>query len=330
MINLSFFVILVKGGILFMKKINLGASGLMAPAISLGCMRMRDMEAADAAKVLEVAMETGMNFFDHADIYGHNGLAEQVFADAVKLAGIKREDMLVQTKCGIVRNEDQAANAAYDFSKEHIISSAQESLRRLGMDYVDVYLLHRPDALMEPDEVAEAFDNLHSRGLVRYFGVSNQSSGQMRLLQKYMGHKLIVNQLQFSIVHTGMMDFGLNVNMKNDAGIDHDDGLLDYCRLEDITIQAWSPYRLNGMSGVFIDHPDYPKLNAVLAKLSEKYNVTKDAIAAAWILRHPANMQVIVGSMNPTRLAAIAKAADVVLTRGEWYEVYMAAGNRLP
>ena len=313
-----------------MRTIDLGASGLMAPAISLGCMRMRDLEAADAVKVLEAAMKTGMNFFDHADIYGLNGHAETVFAEAVKMAGIKREDMLVQTKCGIVRKADNTGNAAFDFSKGHIVASAEGSLRRLGMDYVDVYMLHRPDTLMEPGEVAEAFDELHRRGLVRYFGVSNQSGGQMRLLQKYMGHKLIVNQLQFSIVHTGMVDFGFNVNMKNAASMDHDGGLLEYCRLEDITIQAWSPYRLNDMSGVFIDHPDYPELNAVLGKLAEKYNVTKDAVATAWILRHPANMQVIVGSMNPGRVAAIAKAADVVLTRSEWYEVYMAAGNRLP
>jgi len=313
-----------------MKTMNLGKSGLIAPVISLGCMRMRDMEAHDAANVLEAAMQTSINFFDHADIYGAGGRAETVFADAVKLAGIKRDDMLVQTKCGIVRNADNTGNAAFDFSKEHIIASAEGSLRRLGMDYVDVYLLHRPDTLMEPQEVAAAFDNLHSRGLVRYFGVSNQSSGQMRLLQKYIPHKLIVNQLQFSIVHTGMVDFGFNVNMKNTPSIDHDGGLLEYCRLEDITVQAWSPFRLDDMSGVFIDHPRYPELNVVLGKLAEKYNVTKDAIATAWILRHPAGMQVIVGSMNPGRVAAIAKAVDIELTRLEWYEVYLAAGNKLP
>ena len=315
-----------------MKKINLGASGLMSPVMSLGCMRMMRMGIGDAAaaKVLEAAMEAGLNFFDHADVYGPDGRAERVFAEAVKQVGIKREDMIVQTKCGIVRNTQNTANAAFNFSKEHIIASAEGSLRRLSTDYIDVYMLHRPDTLMEPEEVAEAFDNLHSRGLVRYFGVSNQSSGQMRLLQKYTGHKLVANQLQFSIVHTSMVDFGFNVNMKNDASIDHDGGLLEYCRLEDVTIQAWSPFRLKDMSGVFIDHPDYPELNEVLAALSEKYNVTKDAIAATWILRHPANMQVIVGSMNPERVTAVAKAADVVLTRNEWHEIYFAAGNRLP
>jgi len=293
-------------------------------------MRMRGLETREAANVLEAAMAAGMNFFDHADMYGGMGRVEEIFAAAVKEAGIKREDMMVQTKCGLVRSDDFMYNASYNFSKEHIISSAEGSLRRLNMDYVDVFLLHRPDTLMEPAEVAAAFDNLHSRGLVKHFGVSNQSAGQMKLLQKYVGHKLIVNQMQFGVMHTGMIDFGFNVNMKNDASFDHDGGVLEYCRLENITIQAWSPFRLNEAGGIFINHPDLPKLNEVIDGLAEKYGATKEAIATAWILRHPADMQVIVGSMNAARIAGIAKAADIAMTRGEWYEIYLAAGNKLP
>ncbi|MCL2572948.1 MAG: aldo/keto reductase [Defluviitaleaceae bacterium] len=313
-----------------MKTIDLGKSGMIAPVIAFGCMRMRDMDAKDAARAVQTAMDNGINFFDHADVYGAHGRAEEVFAAAVIELGMAREDMIIQTKCGIVRSVDQKSTIAFDFSKEYIISATEGSLRRLGTDYIDILLLHRPDTLVEPEEVAAAFDNLHSRGLVRHFGVSNQSPAKMRLLQKYTKHRLIVNQLQFSIVNTGMVDFGFNMNMKNAASVDHDGGVLEYCRLEDITIQAWSPFRLLDWSGVFIDHPDYPELNAVLARLAEKYNVSKDAIAAAWILRHPANMQIIIGSMNPARIADVACAVDVMITREEWYEVYMAVGNRLP
>jgi len=313
-----------------MKSINLGAAGLMASEISLGCMRIRDLTVTEGAKVLDAAITSGINFFDHADIYGLNGSAEEVFAGAVKELGLAREDLIIQTKCGLVRNEEWTANISFDFSKEHIISAVEGSLRRLQTDYVDVLALHRPDALMEPLEVAEAFDNLHKRGLVKYFGVSNQSKGQIKLLQKHTPHKLIVNQLQFGLVHTGMIDFGLNVNMKNPASVDHDGELLNFCRAKDITIQAWSPYRLSGAAGVFMDNPEYAELNTVLGELAEQYGVTKDSVATAWILRHPAGIQVITGSMNPERIKNIAKASDINLTRTEWYKLYMSAGNLLP
>lgn len=312
-----------------MKRIDLGKSGLIAPGIALGCMRMCDLSVADAGHVIRAAMDTGMDLFEHADIYG-NGTAEEIFGKAVKELGIKREEMLFQTKCGIQKTPDGKGLVSFNFSKDYIIACVEGSLKRLQADYVDILALHRPDTLMDPAEVAEAFDALHTAGKVRYFGVSNQTPGQMELLQAYTGHKLIVNQLQFGLVHTGMIDAGFNANMKNPGSVDHDGGILEHCRLKEVTIQAWSPFRPAVSGSVFLDNPDYPALNAKLDEYAAQYGVSKDAIATAWILRHPAAMQVVIGSMNPGRIAKIAKAVDVALTHAEWYALYMAAGNVLP
>lgn len=232
--------------------------------------------------------------------------------------------MIIQTKCSIV------PGIMYDFSKEHILNSVDASLKRLKTDYVDTLLLHRPDTLMEPEEVAEAFSKLHESGKVKYFGVSNHTPMQIELLNKYLNNKIIINQLQFSIMHTGMIDAGLNMNIKNDASIDRDGGVLEYCRLKDITIQAWSPYQYGFFEGVFLDNDKFPELNKKINAIAEKYAVTNTAIATAWILRHPAKIQTIVGSMNAERIKEICKASNITLTRQEWYEIYLAAGNKLP
>ena len=237
--------------------------------------------------------------------------------------GIKREKIIIQTKCGI-------RNGLFDFSKEHIIDSLNKSLKRLNTDYVDVLLLHRPDVLFEPEEISQAFNKLHSEGKVKYFGVSNQTPGMIELIQKYTDHKLIINQLQLSIMHTGMFDHVLNMNMKNDSSINRDSGILEYCRLKDITVQAWSPFQYGFFDGVFIGNEKFKEVNAVINKLSEKYNSTPNAIATAWILRHPAKMQVVIGTMNSKRVSDISKAVDINLSKEEWYEVYRAAGNELP
>ena len=312
-----------------MKQIDLGKTGFLAPEIALGCMRMADLSVDTATDVLQAAMECGINFFDHANIYG-GGVSEEMFSKAARQLGIPRQDMLIQTKCGIHRADETQKINTYDFSKDYIIACVEGSLKRLQTDYVDLLSLHRPDTLMEPEEVAEAFEVLHKAGKVRYFGVSNQNPGQMQLLQAYTGHKFVANQLQFGLVHTGMVDAGFNVNMKNPESIDHDGGLLEYCRLHHITIQAWSPYRAEVSGPVFIDNPAYPVLNAKLAEYAAHYNVTKDTIATVWILRHPAKMQVITGSMNPERIRNIAKAVDICLSREEWYDLYLSGGHVLP
>ena len=218
----------------------------------------------------------------------------------------------------------------YDFSKEHILESVDNSLRRLKTDYLDVLVLHRPDALVEPEEVAEAFDFLESSGKVRYFGVSNHKSSQISLLRKYVKQPLIVDQLQFSIVNSTMVQSGIEVNMTTPGAVDRDDSLLDYCRLNDITIQTWSPFQYGFIEGCFIGSDKYPELNLVLDELAEKYDVSASTIAAAWILRHPAKMQIIAGTTKPAHLQEIIRATDITLTREEWYRLYLAGGHILP
>ncbi|MFQ3545597.1 aldo/keto reductase [Halobacillus rhizosphaerae] len=305
-----------------MKKVKLGRSDLEVGEISLGCMRINKLSKKDAAEVIENAMDCGVDLFDHADIYG-GGESEKVFADAIHMNEDVREKMKLQTKCGI-------RDGMFDFSKDHILESVEGSLRRLKTDYVDSLLLHRPDALMEPEEVAEAFAELKDSGKVRYFGVSNQNPMQMELLRKYLQDDLIVNQLQLSLVHTPMIDAGFNVNMQNDPAIVRDSNVIEYCRLNDISIQAWSPFQHGMIEGPFIGNDAFPDVNAKLQEIAEKKGVTDSAIAIAWILRHPANIQPVVGTMNKGRMQDIAKASEVELTREEWYELYRAAGNDLP
>lgn len=305
-----------------MKNINVANGTLQASEIALGCMRISDMALKDAANLIQTSLDLGINFFDHADIYG-GGKSEEVFAQAIGMNPSIREKMVIQSKCGI-------RPGMFDFSKEHILSSVDAILKRLQTEYLDVLLLHRPDALVEPEEVAEAFHILEQSGKVKHFGVSNQNPHQIELLKKYVKQKLIFNQLQLSITNTGMIDAGLNVNMQISHSIDRDGSILDYCRLNDITIQAWSPFQYGFFEGVFLDNPKFPELNAAINKLVEKYNVPNTAIAVAWILRHPAKIQTIVGTTNAGRLADIAKASTIQLTREEWYEVYRATGNKLP
>lgn len=305
-----------------MKRITIGNSALTASEISLGCMRMADLSKEDANKVINTALENGIDFFDHADIYG-GGKSEEVFADAIDMNATIREKMILQSKCGI-------RQGFFDFSKEHIIVSVEGSLKRLKTDYLDTLLLHRPDTLFEPEEVAAAFTELEKSGKVRHFGVSNQNPGQIELLKKYVDQELIANQLQFSIMHTGMIDTGFNVNMTIDPSLDRDGGILEYSRLNNMTIQAWSPFQYGFFEGVFLDNDKFPELNKTIDKIAADKGVTNSAIAVAWIQRHPASFQTVVGTMNPGRIADIAKASDVTLSREEWYEIYRAAGNQLP
>ncbi|WP_243354807.1 aldo/keto reductase [Bacillus litorisediminis] len=305
-----------------MKKIRLGTSDLEAGVISLGCMRMSQLSKEEAAVLIQTALEAGIDLFDHADIYGR-GRSEEVFAEAIDMNPTFRENMIIQTKCGI-------RQGFFDFSKEHILDSVDGSLKRLKTDYIDILLLHRPDTLMEPEEVAEAFSKLKQSGKVRYFGVSNQNPMQIELLKKYLKQDLIINQLQFSLMHTPLIDAGFNVNMLHDPSIVREGGVLEYSRLNNMTIQAWSPFQYGMFEGVFIGNEKFPELNQKLNELAEAKGVTASAIAIAWILRHPANIQPIVGTTNPQRLSEIAKASYIELSRQEWYELYRAAGNKLP
>lgn len=305
-----------------MRTIKLGSSALEIPVVAVGCMRINSLSSKEAEQFVHSAMEAGANFFDHADIYG-NGACEEIFAEAVQMNPQVRENMILQSKCGIRKG-------MFDFSKEHILNSVDGILQRLKTEYLDVLLLHRPDTLVEPEEVAEAFDQLEREGKVRHFGVSNQNPNQIELLKKYVKQPLVANQLQLSITNTTMIDSGINVNMENDAAVNRDGGILDYCRLHDITIQPWSPFQYGFFEGVFLGSDKFPELNAKIDEIAAKYEVTNTTMAIAWLLRHPAHMQPVTGTTNIQRLQDCIKAGDVHLTRQEWYEIYRAAGNVLP
>lgn len=306
-----------------MNTIKLSNTDFHVPAVAAGCMRINCLDEKALSSYIEGCIELGINFFDHADIYA-GGECEKLFGQALSNMNINREDIVLQSKCGII------PGVMYNFSKEHIINSVDGILKRLGTDYLDILLLHRPDALVEPEEVAQAFDILESSGKVRYFGVSNQKPMQMELLQKYVRQKLVVNQIQYSIPFSNIVANGMEVNMLTDGAIDRDGSVLDYCRLKDITIQTWSPFQYGFFEGVFIGSDKYPELNKVLNELADKYNVTPTTIATAWILRHPANMQVIAGTTKLSRMKEIAAAASVKLERSEWYRLYLSAGHMLP
>lgn len=305
-----------------MNYITLPTTDFKVSEIILGCMRIHEAEPQIISELINTALDEGINFFDHADIYG-NGKSEELFAKAVDMSPRVREKFILQTKCGI-------REGFFDFSKEHILNSVNGSLKRLKTEFIDVLLLHRPDTLMEPLEVAEAFDILHKSGKVRYFGVSNQNPMQIELLKKFLDHRIIVNQLQFSLTNTGMIDAGLNVNMEITPSINRDGSILEYCRLKDISIQAWSPFLFGFFDGVFIDHPKFPVLNKKMDEIAEKYGVSKNAIAIAWILRHPAGIQPVVGTTNTERLKSVCRASKIGLSRKEWYDLYLSAGNKLP
>lgn len=298
------------------------ALGFSIPCAAMGCMRIADMELGALEALMETAIEGGMNFFDHADFYG-NHLSETRFGEVLKHNPSLRAKMLIQSKCGI-------RNGFYDSSYEHIVASAENSLRKLNVEYLDALLIHRPDALAEPEEVARAFGDLEKAGKVRYFGVSNHNPMQIEVLKQAVGQKLLFNQMQMSLVHTGMLDQGINVNTDFPGAVDRDGGVLEYCKLHQMVLQVWSPFQHGFIEGVFLDHPDFPEVNRKLDELSEKYGVTKTAMAVAWLLRIPMMIQVIAGTTNPSRVKEIISGADTVLSREDWYALYRSAGNTLP
>jgi predicted oxidoreductase len=305
-----------------MKYIKVPNTDMNASEISLGCMRISRMTNQEITTLINIAMDEGINFFDHADVYG-GGKCEEKFSEALGMNSSLREKMILQTKVGIRKD-------SFDFSKEHILEAVDGSLKRLRTDYVDVLLLHRPDALVEPEEVAEAFTILETSGKVKYFGVSNQNPMQIELLRKFVKQKILFNQLQLSITNTGMIDAGINVNMQIDRSINRDGGILDYCRLNEITIQPWSPFQYGFFEGAFLNNPKFPELNQTINALAKDKGVTNTAIAIAWLLRHPAHMQPVIGTTNVQRVKDSCQASGVTLTREEWYQIYLAAGNKLP
>lgn len=308
------------------RKITLGAND--APNVVLGVMRIADKTDEEVRALVAAARDVGIDFFDHADVYGNelHG-CESRFADALQLAPSEREQITLQTKAGIVRE-----GPYFDFSYDHLVTSVEGSLQALKTDYIDILLLHRPDALVEPEEVARAFDHLESSGKVRAFGVSNQTPAQIELLKTAVSQPIVANQLQLSITHAPTVAQGVAANM---AGTEQSivldgGGIIDYCRLHGITVQAWSPFQAGFFTGTFLGSPDYADVNAVIDRLAKAYDVPAIAIATAWITRHPANMQVVLGTTTIERVQGAALGSDIPLTRAEWYELFRAAGYRVP
>lgn len=299
-----------------MKTIKIGRD-ITASRLSYGCMRIGGKTPEQAEAVVKTAFELGINFFDNADIYC-DGRSEEFFGKAIK--NIDREKLFVQSKCGIRKG-------FYDFSKAHIISSVENSLKRIGCGYLDVLCLHRPDVLFEGEEVAEAFDELHSRGLVKNFGVSNFNPMQVELLKKYIDYPLVVNQLQLGIFHTGMIDSGMCANMKNGFATDKDGSVLPYCQLNDMVIQAWGPIRSD--NGYFPSDESVADKAAVLAKEAESFGISMEALAIAFIARI-SGVQPIIGTTNPERLKAMVQSESIELPRQKWYEIYKEMGNLIP
>ncbi|MBK4347141.1 aldo/keto reductase [Lacisediminihabitans changchengi] len=299
---------------------------LEASNVILGLMRIADLDDTEVQNLVGTAIDSGINFFDHADVYGATTHGcEQRFGEAITFTDAERESVIIQSKTGI-------RNGFWDFSKEHILESVDESLTALNTPYLDILLLHRPDTLMEPDEIAAAFDELQSSGKVRNFGVSNQTPGQIELLKRSVNQPLAFNQVQLSITHAPLFAQGVAANMAGlDQSIDRDNGILDYSRLNDITLQAWSPFQKGFFDGVFLgDREHFAELNDVLAELAVKYEVTPTGIAVAWITRHPANLQVVLGTTKPERVIESAAGSEIPLTRQEWYRLFTAAGHILP
>ncbi len=309
-----------------MKTYQVPHSPLTLPSVILGLMRIADMPDADIRALFDAALDCGVTFFDHADIYGGTlHRCEARFGAALRLTAADRAAVTLQSKVGI-------GKGYFDFSKEHILKNVDGSLAALNTEYLDILLLHRPDTLVEPEEVAEAFDILHAAGKVRHFGVSNQTPGQIELLKTAVRQPLLFNQVQLSITHSNLMAQGIAVNMNGlDQSISRDVGLLDYSRLKGMMLQAWSPFQRNFFDGVFLgDRVNHPDLNDVLDELAAAYGVTPTGIATAWITRHPANIQVVLGTTKPARVREAAAGSDITLTRPEWYRLFRAGGHILP
>ena len=308
-----------------MRYITLGQDDKELSEIVLGMLRIEDKSVKEVEELVATALSVGINAFDLADIYGR-GRCEELLGLVLKNHPDLREKMWIQSKCGIRIEEF----TYFDFSKEYILESVDRILKRLQLDYLDSLLLHRPDALMEADQVAEAFDILHTSGKVRDFGVSNQNPMMMELLKKEVKQPLSINQLQLSAAFTPGFESGFHVNMEDSQAAMRDGSIFEYCKLHDVVIQAWSVLQFGYFKGNFVGNEKFQALNQVLDRLAFKYGVTSSTIAISWILRYPAKMQAVVGTTNPKHLREVSQAANFSLTRKEWYEIYLAAGNNLP
>lgn len=308
-----------------MRYIEFGQDKTRVSQLVLGCMRIPQLQEPQLVKeLLDFALSNGINMLDTADVYSL-GRSEELLGEAFSLESGLRDKFFVQTKCGIRKDPH-----LYDFSKKHILESVEGSLKRLKTDHIDCLILHRPDPLMDPCEIGEAFNILKASGKVLNFGVSNMNPMQMQLLQSGLDCNLVANQVQFSVCHTPMINHGINVNMYNNPAINRDGGILEYCRLKKMVVQAWSVLQHGFFEGMFVGSPKYLRLNSVLDRIAEENNCKSTAVAIAWVLKYPGLMQAIIGTTKISRVKTAAAACEIELSREQWYEIYQAAGNELP
>lgn len=282
---------------------------------------------------VKAALELGITFFDHADIYTR-GKAEEVFGRVLRATPGLRDRLVLQSKCGIRwKDTPPGTPQRFDFSHDYILASVEGILRRLGTDRLDILLLHRPDVLWEGEEIARAFTTLHQAGKVRYFGVSNQNRFQMEALQSYLAFPLVANQLEMNLLHSGFAEVGISFNQRAPAYPDGWEGVMEYCRLKQVSLQAWSPVArglLSGGNEAALDEKGRATVR-LLTAMGRDRGVAPEAIALAWLLRHPAKIVPVLGTTRPARLAAAAKSVEVTLSREEWYRLFETArGASMP
>lgn len=305
---------------------TIGSSQLKATRLNYGCMGIAGSWSEpnfDLAKPAVIAAyEAGFRLFDHADIY-NKGRCEEAFGRILREVSEMRDEIVIVTKCGIKFagwGMEEGVNH-YDFSGDHIRKSAEGSLSRLGIEAIDVLLLHRPDVLMDPDEVAAAFTDLRQSGKVREFGVSNFTPSQVRALQSRLPFRLVINQVE---IHPGRLNCFV-------------DGTLGQCLEERITPQAWSPvgrgvYATGGLIPEEVANPEQQMhLLKTLDEIAYGHIVSRTAITLAWLMQHPSKIMPVIGTIKPDRIRESVEADDVTLSRQEWYTIYVAArGERMP
>lgn len=332
-----------------MKTYQIPRTELVVSRLAYGCMKiggswdhapLTEEIQRGAEAVVGAALEAGINFFDHADIYTC-GKSETVFGRILQNTLGLRDRIVLQSKVGIRFPNDAYLSgepARYDFSRAHIIRSTEAILQRLQTDRLDLLLLHRPDPLCDPADVAAAFDELHTAGKVRYFGVSNHTPAQLELLRHYVRQPLVVNQLEFSLAQPALLVEGLSANQAGAGAVSGlATGLLDYCRLHNIAVQAWSPIgggrllRAAASPAPGVAPDPLAAAAKLIAELAIAKNTTAEAVLLAWILRHPAGIQPIIGTTRADRVRASVPADDIELSREEWYALLAAArGKNVP
>jgi len=321
------------------EKLNIANTDIEHFPIIYGCAELgggwnhEDLSAEDRVRsrdAIFAAIDAGYDFFDHAGVYCH-GKSETVFGEWLSDNQSLRDRITVQTKCGIrfAESESPWSVNRYDFSADHILASVESSLRRLQTDRIDILLLHRPDPLAEPEEIARAFDLLQTSGKVRFFGVSNHSEAQILWLETALRQKLVVNQLQLSLAHPALIQSGVLINQAVPAA--PGDGLLPYCQRAGISLQAWSPLDRGRVCGGDLGGEDvsrFAPIQHLVGTIAESRGVSPEEIALAWILRHPAGIAPVLGTRNPERIRVCAGAVKVKLSREEWYALFTAAHGK--